>query len=60
MVFTLFIISSPLGLIIGAVISENLYDYALMIIQAFSGGTFVYLGSVDLLVHEFFTEENKK
>jgi zinc transporter ZupT len=59
-IFFLFLVSSPLGVVIGAVVSENLYDYALLIIQSFSAGTFVYLGCVDLIVFEFFTPENMK
>ena len=49
----MYIIASPLGVIAGAVISENTYDLALLIIQALSAGTFVYLSCVDLIVHEF-------
>lgn len=56
-IFFIFIFSSPLGVIVGSVISDQIYDFALMVIQAFSAGTFVYLGAVDLIVHEFFTPE---
>ena len=49
----MFVISSPLGLVVGALISENVYDYSLMVIQAISAGTFVYLAACDLLHHEF-------
>jgi len=49
----LFLLSSPIGVLVGDVISESTYDYALLIIQALSAGTFVYLAAVDLIVHEF-------
>ena len=52
-IILLFLISSPIGVLVGAVISENTYDYALLIIQALSAGTFVYLSTVDLITHEF-------
>jgi len=56
-ILTLFLISSPLGVLLGAFISASAYDYALMIIQALSAGTFVYLATVDLIVHEFQNSE---
>ena len=49
----MYLCASPLGVGAGALISENTYDYALLIIQALSAGTFVYLSCVDLIVHEF-------
>ena len=48
-----FLFSSPLGVLFGAVASELLYKYALLIIQSISSGTFLYLSAVDLMVHEF-------
>jgi zinc transporter ZupT len=56
-IFFLFVISGPIGVIVGSVITDSIYDFALLIIQSFSAGTFVYLGAVDLIVHEFFSEE---
>ena len=58
-IFCLFIVSSPIGVAVGAVISDQLFDYALIIIQSFSAGTFLYLGCMDLLVHEFFSSESE-
>lgn len=53
MIFTLFMLSSPLGVILGSIISENSMGLALSVIQSISGGTFLYLAICDLLMHEF-------
>lgn len=53
-VFVAFILATPIGMIIGMSIQES--DETLLvlpIIQALSGGTFVYLACCDLLIHEF-------
>ena len=52
-ILTLFLISSPLGVVLGSVISDSAYDLTLIVIQAVSSGTFVYLAACDLIVHEF-------
>lgn len=55
-IFSLFILSSPIGIIIGTVAGSKLDPLGLTIIQSLSGGTFVYLACCDLLVHEFIEE----
>jgi zinc transporter ZupT len=52
-IFILYILSAPIGLLIGAAISENSLDTTLVIIQSLSAGTFVYLACCDLIVQEF-------
>jgi zinc transporter ZupT len=53
-VFVAFILATPIGMTIGMSIQES--DETLLvfpIIQALSGGTFVYIACCDLLIHEF-------
>jgi len=52
-----FILASPLGMVLGAVISENAIELGLSIIQSIASGIFVYLGCIDLIVDEFFRPE---
>jgi len=47
-------------MIIGLAVSENKKtSIALPILQALSGGTFVYLVCCDLLIHEFHSHKNQ-
>ena len=57
-VFIFFILASPIGMGIGMAIGESNHDTPLLsILQALSGGTFVYLACCDLLVHEFHSQK---
>jgi solute carrier family 39 (zinc transporter), member 1/2/3 len=59
-VFIAFIVATPIGMIIGLAVSENKKtSIALPILQALSGGTFVYLVCCDLLIHEFHSHKNQ-
>ena len=50
-------LASPLGMTIGMIVGSTKHDTPLMsILQALSGGTFVYLACCDLLIHEFHNE----
>ena len=51
--FISYILSAPIGIIVGAAISTSSIDTTLVIIQSLSAGTFVYLACCDLIVHEF-------
>ena len=55
-VFILFILSSPTGMLIGMILGETSSNMGIVFIQAFSGGTFIYLACCDLLIHEFHNE----
>ena len=47
-------------MIVGLAVSEsNKTSIALPILQALSGGTFVYLVCCDLLIHEFHSHKNQ-
>jgi len=48
----MFVIASPVGMIIGMNIDSE-PNMALVVIQALSGGVFIYLACCDLLVHQF-------
>jgi zinc transporter 1/2/3 len=50
-VFILFILASPLGMIIGIIAAEMEGGLVLMVIQALSGGIFIYLACCDLIIH---------
>jgi zinc transporter ZupT len=50
-VFILFILASPVGMIIGMIAAEMEGGLVLMIIQALSGGIFIYLACCDLIIH---------
>lgn len=52
-VFWIFILASPIGMLCGMLLSKVETGLGLVIIQSMSGGTFVYLACCDLLVHEF-------
>jgi len=55
LIFVFFILAAPTGMIIGIIIGEtsDKNSLGLLVIQALSGGTFVYLACCDLLIHEF-------
>jgi len=53
----MYVIACPLGLILGAVVSEHTVELAIIIFQSFATGTMVYIGCVDLIVDEFFQPE---
>jgi zinc transporter ZupT len=53
LIFIVYIISAALGLLIGAIVSENTHEFAILVVKALSAGTFIYLAIVDLMVHEF-------
>ena len=55
--FILFIISTPVGIIIGASVNES-GGLAVVIVQALSGGTFVYLAACDFMIHEFHNSDD--
>ena len=55
--FVMFIISSPIGIVIGTVVGSSGNALTLSILQALSGGTFIYLACCDLLVHEFWGDK---
>lgn len=57
-VFWLFILASPIGMLCGMLLNEVETGLGLVIIQAMSGGTFVYLACCDLLVHEFHSDHD--
>lgn len=60
-VFILFILASPIGMIIGMVIGKSNHETPLLsILQAISGGTFVYLSCCHLLIHEFHQDHLEK
>ena len=50
-IFAGFILASPLGMLIGMIIDTSEPNMALVVIQAMSGGVFVYLACCDLLIH---------
>ena len=52
-IFILFILASPTGMMVGMILGETSSNLALVIVQGFSGGTFIYLACCDLLIHEF-------
>jgi zinc transporter ZupT len=53
-IFVSFIIASPIGMIIGISIKETASTSLTMpLLNALSGGTFVYLACCDLLIREF-------
>lgn len=59
-VFWLFILASPIGMLCGILLNEVETGLGVVILQAMSGGTFVYLACCDLLVHEFSSHKHKK
>jgi zinc transporter ZupT len=52
-IFILFMLASPLGMLLGMILGEVSSSIGLVIVQGFSGGTFIYLACCDLLIHEF-------
>ena len=50
--FILFILTTPIGILIGMAIGAS-NSMVLVIIQGLSGGVFIYLAMCDLLIHEF-------
>ena len=55
--FITFIVSTPLGIIIGASINSS-GGLPNIIIQSISGGTFIYLAACDFIIHEFHTSND--
>jgi len=51
-VMFLFVITTPVGVAVGAVIS-TFSNLVLAIIQSLAGGTFIYLACCDFIIHEF-------
>jgi len=47
-----FVLSTPLGIIIGAAL-DSAGGLGVVIVQGLAGGTFVYLACCDFIVHEF-------
>ena len=58
--FVFFILASPIGMVTGMILGKQEENMALIIIQALSGGTFVYLACCDLLIHEFHAFKSSK
>jgi len=52
-IFILFILAAPVGQIIGMIAADMGSGLVLMIIQALSGGIFIYLACCDLIIHQF-------
>ena len=52
-IFVSFILASPIGLILGSMISKSELTLVLVIIQSIAAGTFVYLACCDLIFREF-------
>lgn len=50
--FILFVLSTPIGIIIGANVSSS-GGLAIVIVQSIAGGCFIYLACCDFLIHEF-------
>ena len=50
--FVTFVISTPVGIIIGTTVSAS-SGLPIVIIQSLAGGTFIYLACCDFIVHEF-------
>ena len=46
-------------MLIGMILEEVSSNMGIVFIQAFSGGTFVYLACCDLLIHEFHNEHTE-
>ena len=55
-IFVLFVLASPLGMLLGILLDESASEIHLVIIQSFSGGTFIYLAACDLIIHQFHDE----
>ena len=54
LLFSVYILSMPIGMIIGMLITNNddrSSSISIVIIQGISGGIFVYLAAMDLIVH---------
>lgn len=51
--YIFFILTTPVGVIIGMAIESSSSIMALAVIQGLSGGVFLYLAVCDLLIHEF-------
>ena len=60
-IIILFIIASPIGMAIGMGVGQSNHDTPLLsVLQAISGGTFVYLACCHLLIHEFHQDHSEK
>jgi zinc transporter ZupT len=46
-------LASPLGMLVGMLVDTSGPSMTLVVIQAMSGGVFVYLACCDLLIHQF-------
>jgi len=56
--FILFILASPIGMAIGIGVGESKQDTPLLsILQALSGGSFIYLACCHLLIEEFHMDD---
>ena len=55
-IFLLFVFASPVGMLLGILLDQTVSEIHLVIIQSFSGGTFIYLSACDLIIHQFHDE----
>ena len=53
LIFSLFVLASPIGILLGTSIGSQSDSLGTVIIQSLSGGTFIYLACCDLLIYEF-------
>lgn len=56
--FITFILSTPVGIIIGASITEMGGSLAITILQSIAGGTFIYLACCDFIIKEFHSSDD--
>ena len=55
--FILFILSTPIGIIIGSSVNST-GGLGIVVIQSIAGGTFIYLATCELIIHEFNTSKD--
>ena len=51
--FTIFVLSTPIGVVIGTLVGESENVTAIVVLQSISAGIFLYLACCHLLIHEF-------